>query len=452
MSELLTYGPGIPRYLALWLPLAPLLIAGLVAAGVHRRVIAVVLASTLPTFALHQPPPSVPSGVLVAGVAAVLCAVGAWLGSRLRASQGATFGARQRASAGAVLALVVLTVALRAPLAWLDPGIGDFGTASELAALQLLAGENPYLQANPYATVGTYQYPAGTILAFVPLATVFPAEFAGESHLGARATLWLIDAAAVALLTLGCARLGVARVGLVAAFAYAVHPTLVRESGIVLANDVLLGIAAAAAALALASRRPLLAAAAIGAAVSVKPSALVLVPLLLAARGWRPAALAVVIPAALQAPFLLLPSPGTHGLAAIAEPVARLEEGLALRLSLWAPLSLVLEPTPDLLRILSVVGVVASAALAWAVGRRLRGGRPTLDRAAVAAALPLLAVFALATRWPHNFQDWYLVPLVLAAAASGVGARKSGDGDAGPQRDEDHEQVAQAYGGEPRRL
>jgi hypothetical protein len=158
--------------------------------------------------------------------------------------------------------------------------------------------------------------------------------------------------------------------------------------------------------------------------------------LLFAARGWRPAALAVAVPLALQAPFLLLPAPGLHGFAAIAEPVARLEEGLALRLSPWAPLAVAVEPTPGLLRGLSVVAVLASAALAWVAGRYLR------DRTAAAAAvaLPLLAVFALATRWPHNFQDWYLVPFLLAAALAG----QPQDDRRRPQRAQDHQQVAGA--------
>jgi hypothetical protein len=416
VREFLSYGPGIPRYVALWLPLAPALLACLLAGRVRRSAVAVVLATTLPTFALHMAPAAVPAEALVLGVAAVLAVAGAWAVGALRQPE-ATAGPPQPRRAWAVAAAVLLALALRVPLAWLDPGIGDFGPASEFAAEQVLSDRNPYLVPNPYATVGTYQYPAATILAFLPASALLPAELGGEAHLPARATSWAVDALAVVLLARGAARLGQERAGLVAAFAYALHPTLVRESGLVVANDVLLAVLAAAAALALAGRRPLLAAAAVGVAVSVKPAALVLVPLLLAAAGWRAAAVSLAVPAALQLPFLLLPRPGLQGVNAIAEPAARLDAVEVLRLSLWGLLYRAVPPTEDLLRVLSAVGVLVSAAVGWWAGRRLASGVPGLRRAGAAVALPLLAAFALATRWPTNFQDWYLVPLLLAVSA-----------------------------------
>jgi hypothetical protein len=407
VTELFTYGPGIPRYLALWLPLAPVLVGGLVLLRVRRGAIAVVLASTLPSFALHQPPGGVPLPVVALPVAAVVGVVGWWVAGRLTRERDAA-GPR-RTGDWAVLGVVALALALRVPLAWADPGIGDFATASELAAQHLLEGRNPYLEPNPYASVGTYQYPVGTIAAFVPFIAVLPGQIAGEPHLRARAAAWAVDAGAIVLLS---------TVAPAAAFAYAVHPTLVRESGIVVANDVLLGVLVAGAAVALARRRPLLAGLAVGAAISVKPAALVLVPLLLAAAGWRPALAAAGMPAVLQAPFLLLPRPGLHGLAAIAEPVARME-GAPLALSLWSPLTLLTQPTAGLLRALSALGVLAAVAVAVAAGRRLHAAPLTLQRAAAAVTLPLLTAFALATRWPTNFQSWYLVPLVVLVGLQG---------------------------------
>lgn len=411
----LTYGPGIPRYLALWLPLAPVVGVVLARSRVPWRVAVAVTASTLPTFLLHTPPPW-STGARTVAVAGCWAVLGGWLLSRLRADtvQWAEDGEGSAVPWAALAAAALLAVALRAPLAWVDPGIGDFATASELAAQQLLAGANPYLQSNPHATAGTYQYPAGTILAHLPLVALDPGAIAGEEHLGARATLWAVDAAAVVALGAVLAAMGRPRAGVVAALLYAVHPTLVRESGIVVANDVGLGALAAGCGLALARRRPALAGALAGAAIAVKPAALVLVPVLLAAAGVRPALLALGLPAALQLPFLLLPVPGLHGLAAIAEPAARLESPLALGPSLWAALP----PSPGLVRVLSVLGAGTAAAVGTLTGRvlRRRGGDPAAALAAV--ALPLLTAHLLATRWPANFSGWYLAPLLLCAALS----------------------------------
>jgi len=418
VHELLTYGPGIPRYLALWLPLAPALGVVLAAGRLPWQAAAAVAVSTLPTFLLHTPPPW-SAGARTVAVAACLAVLGAWLLSLLRAQPARWAADSEPAVApwAALAAAALLAVALRAPLAWLDPGIGDFATASELAAQQLLAGANPYLETNPYATVDAYQYPAGTILAHLPLAALDPGWLAGEEHLGARATLWAADAAAVVALGAVLSAAGRARAGVVAALLYAVHPTLVRESGIVVANDIGLGALAAGCGLALARRRPVLAGALVGAAIAVKPVALVLVPLLLGAAGARPALLALALPAAVQLPFLLLPVPGLHGLAAIAEPAARLESPLTLGPSLWVALP----PSPGLVRVLSVLGAVAAAVVGALTGRllRRRSGDPTAALAAV--ALPLLTAHLLGTRWPANFSSWYLAPLLLCAALSARG-------------------------------
>jgi len=407
-----TYGEGIPRYLALWLPLTPVLVVILRRARVPWPEVGVVVASTLPTFALHPPSSAGPPWLRIGVVVAVCAVQAAWLARTLRAPSpppGAPAPARSPAPAAArrvALALAVLVaLAVRVPLAWADPGIGDFGTASDTAARQLLAGRNPWLEPNPHATVGAYQYPAGTVLAHLPTAALLPREVGGEPWLSARAAVWVVDVAAVLLL---------GRWSPVLAWAWALHPGLVRESGIVVANDVLLTLLAGLAALALARRRHLAAAVATGLAIAVKPSALVLVPLLLAAAGPPAALVACAVPAVLQLPFLLLPRPGLHGLAAVLEPAARLDPGGAVPLSAWLPLL----PDPGLLGAASAAGVAAALGTAWVAGRALRRRGPTPSRAAAAVALPLLAAFALATRWPTNFALWPLAPLLVAVAAT----------------------------------
>lgn len=428
VRELLTYGPGIPRYLALWVPLAALLAVVLARARLGRAGTAVVVVSTLPTFVLHNPP-HWPAGLRVLAVCACFAVCGAWFAESLRgdstrrhrASAPAPRPAPARPPWTALAAAALLAVAVRAPLAWTDPGIGDFALASEVAAQELLAGRNPYISRNPHATVGTYQYPAGTILAHLPLVGADPGVIAGEQHLGARATVWAVDVLAILLLGWGLARLGRPLAGAVAGFVYAVHPTLVRESGIVVANDVLLGALVAGTALALAGRRPRLAGLLAGLAVAVKPAALVLVPFLAGAGGALPALIAVALPTGLQVPFLLWPSPGLYGLAAIVEPTARLEPQ-ALDLSIWLPLYRLVPPQTGLLRLLAVIGVLASLALAWATGRAVRRAGWEPAAALAGAALPLLVAYTLGTRWPTNFQSWYLVPLVCGAALAATSA------------------------------
>jgi len=409
VTDLLTYGGGVPRYLALWLPLAPALVLVLRRLGMPWTRMGLVLASTLPTFALHPPSGPGPDGLRLALVVAVVAVQAAWLVTALGGAPAPP--PPRRAGRGTLAAAVLVALAVRAPLAWIDPGIGDFGTASDTAARQLLDGRNPYLAANPYATVGAYQYPAGTLLAHVPAAALLPPELGGESWLSARVTLWAVDAVAVALL--GAAG------GPALAWTWALHPTLVRESAVVVANDVPLTLLAALAALALARRRPLAAGVAVGLAVAVKPTALVLVPLLIAAAGPGSAVLAAAVPAALQLPFLLLPRPGLHGLAAIAEPAARSDPGGALPLSAWR----LLLSDAGQLRPAALLGVALAAAVAWATGRALRSGSGGDARAAAAVCLPLLVAFALATRWPTNFATWSLAPLLLAATAEARSVR-----------------------------
>lgn len=436
MAEFLTYGPGIPRYLALWIPLTPLLLLALRSAGAGWGTLAVGLATTIPTLVLHDPSEElalVPAArvALVAGSLAVALA---WLVVRLMRPgpsepaqdsgwESDHLGGHRRTAVrwGWVAVVAVFALAVRVPLAWLDPGIGDFATASEVAARQLLAGTNPYDAANPFTTIGAYQYPSGSLLWHLPLVAAGPAELWGEAHLGARAALWTTDLLGIALLAWAGARVGHARAGLLAAAAYAVHPTLVRESGILVANDVILGALVTAAAVAFTLKRPLVAATAAGLAVSVKPAAIVVLPVVLLLGGPAAAVVMAALPVALQAPFLLWPSPGLRGLGAIAEPAARLAEEEVLRLTVWLPLYEVTAPTEDLVQALSILGILAALLAGWWAGTRVRRQGADVGRVAAAVALPLVVAYALAPRWPTNFQDWYLAPMVLALVFSGAG-------------------------------
>jgi hypothetical protein len=414
-----TYGPGIPTYLAIWVLLAPPLAVVLLALRMHPATAAVVMATTVPTLFLHNPPSWLPTIVRYLLLCGSLAAPAAWLAVQVR-RDGPPDGPPRRVAWPAIAALAVLALAVRAPLAWLDPGVSDFAKSTETAARQLLAGQNPYLLVNEYATVGTYQYPVGTVLAVLPFVAALPRQASGQEWLAAHAALWTWEVAAVVLLATGAARLGHARGGLVAATAYALSPTLVRESGIVGANDLILALLVAAAAVALTRDRRLAAAGLVGLAVSVKPPAFVLVPLLLVAAGPVAAAVTVAIPVVLQLPLLLWPAPGWHGLWAMAEPAARLSPP-EWELSVWWPLYESAGLSPGLVRGVAVTGVAAGVVVAVWGGLCLRAG-PSLTRVAAAMALPLLVVFLLAGTQRHNYQDWYLTSFLLAAGVVGATA------------------------------
>lgn len=446
MSDLLFYGRGVPRYLALWLPLFPLLLVALRLGRVRRDAVIVVALSTVPTFFLHNPPYAVPVALRWAALVGVLGVVAAWLRARLLSpgapARAGTAGSAAlaegerapdpptgvpaqdgSATAGAwvLLALVaLLALALRAPLAWADPGISDFATATEVAAQHLLEGRNPWTLPNRNATVGVYQYPVATALLSLPFVALAPPVVLGEEHIGARAAVWATDVVAVLLLGGFLIRAGHRRLGLALALAYAVHPTLVRESGIVVANDLMLALAAAGAAIALARERVVAAGLLVGLAISIKPAAAVLLPLLLLAAGWRPALAAVGLPAAAQLPFLLFPKPGLWGVWAIVEPVSRRDPPVVLELSSWWPAYALVGDSDTLLRVLGLVAVLVGFAVAAWAGRALRHGPRDLGRTTAAFGLALLVPFMLATVQRTNYQDWYLPALLLCAAATAL--------------------------------
>jgi hypothetical protein len=414
------YGPGIPRYLGYWLVVTPLLLGGLRLLGVRRGALVVLGLSTLPTLA-RNPPVWFPLWVRAPVLAAGYAVVAAWLVARARAGhkgpapRGGRHGSRRPAPVpwGAVVALCGAALAARVTLAWWDPGISDIATSTEIAAHQLLSGTNPFVAVNPDTQVGRYQYPAGTVLAHVPFVWAMPEVVAGEGHMGVRTAVWAGDLATIVLLAWAGARLGRPRAGLAAALAYGLHPVVLREAGQTVANDLLLTGLAAGAAVALSRGRHLLAGGLTGAAISVKPAAAALVPLLVVAGGWPAALLAVGVPVLVQAPFLLWPTPGWHGLRWIAEPVGRPDAYAVLRAnSLWWPLYALAGAGPAVVRAaegaaLAVTGVAA----VWA-GRRARGA--ALGGVAAAVALPLFASWALASMQRTNYQCWYLAPFCLA--------------------------------------
>lgn len=420
MRAVFEYGPGIPRYLGYWLVVTPLVLGGLRHLGVRRGALLVLGLSTLPTLA-RNPPWWFPLWVRAPVLAASYLVIAAWLVARARAGRRSRAWAEGREGPlrparipwRAVVVLCAAALAARAALAWWDPGISDIATSTEVAAHQLLSGTNPFVAGNPDTQVGRYQYPAGTVLAHVPFVWAVPETIGGEGHMGVRAAVWFGDLATIVLLAWAGARLGRPRAGLAAALAYGLHPVVLRESGQTVANDLLLSGLAVAAAAALSQDRRALAGGLAGLAVSVKPAAAALVPLLVLAGGWWAALAAVAVPVLLQAPFLLWPEPGWHGLRWIAEPVARPDTYAVLRAnSMWWPLYALAGAGKGVVRVAEGVALaVTAAASAWA-GRRARGA--PLDALAAAVALPLFVSWALASMQRTNYQCWYLAAFCLA--------------------------------------
>jgi hypothetical protein len=410
------YGPGIPRYLGMWVVLVPVLVAALVRARTRPGAVLAMVLSTLPSLT-RNPPVWFPFPLRWVVLTASAAYLAVWLVARVRDPHDDVRDAR-RTCPVVVAGLVVLALALRVPLAWWDPGISQIGTSTERAADQLLDGRNPYPLPNPDADFGTYQYPAGTLLAHTPLVAVVPDEVAGEEHVGLRSTLWLTDAVAVGVLA--------AAAGPLAGFAYAVHPTLVRESGLSVANDVLLALLVAGAAIALARRRrPMAAAVLAGLAISIKPAAVLVVPVLFVAAGWLPALVSAAVPVVLQLPFLVWQAPGLHPFKGLLEPATRNEPLLVLRESTWYPLYRLIGHGDAVRSAIALVGVVASGVIALWAGRELRRRGITVSRAAAAFALPLLVSYALAGTPRTNYQDWYLTAFVLVVALDRYRSRSS---------------------------
>lgn len=418
MRGVFEYGPGIPRYLGMWVVLLPVLLAGLAWMRVRPGALVAIALSTLPSLT-RNPPFWFPFPLRWVVLTAASAYLVVWLAARVRSTTRATDATGAATRPLVIAALVALALVIRVPLAWWDPGISQIGTSTERAADQLLDGRNPYPLPNPDADFGTYQYPAGTLLAHTPLIAVVPDEVAGEQHIGLRATLWLTDAAAVGVLAWAT--------GPTAAFAYAVHPTLVRESGLTVANDVLLALLVAGAAIALSRRRTVAAAVFAGLAISVKPAAVLAVPVLLMAAGWIPAIVSVAVPAVLQLPFLVWQSPGLHPFKGLLEPATRDETLIVLRESTWYPLYRTIGHGDTIRSVIALLGVVVAGLVALWAGRELRRRGVTLGRAAAALSLPLLVSYVLAGTPRTNYQDWYLTAFVVVVAVDRQRSRRSHD-------------------------
>ena len=435
---LLLYGDGVPRYLTLWVPLAVLLVAVLLAARVRGRTLLLVLVTTLPPFGLHSRalPGGPPVGLGWSVVVAVVVVAAAVLVRALRRPAAATPAqasaarapaARAPAPFAAAAALAVLAVAVRAVLTLVDPGSSDILRSGETAARDLLAGSNPYLVVNEHSVVGTYQYPAASLLWHVPTAALLPqgVTVLGESWVAGRLAVAAADVLVVGLLAVGLARLGRRRAGLVAAAAYALHPALARDSGLTGANDVLLAAALLGVALLLAGGRGPAAGVVLGLAVSVKPVAVVALPVVLLGAGVGAAGLAAAVALALQAPFWLLPRPGLHGLSALSEPAGRPEDYDVLRRSLWWPLYALAGDGDRVVAAVTVLAVLVAVLVAVRAGvtlRRSAGPVPGPGPAVAAVTLPLLVLFALASVWRPNFEAWWLLGVLAAVVLVGEGA------------------------------
>jgi hypothetical protein len=421
VRTLFSYGDGIPRYLGIWMVTTPVLVLGLRRFGVPRAAVAVVFLTTLPS--LSRNPPwwfEVPARLWILGAACI--AITAWLVQQIRASRDSErpdVANRELVERGVdwrwAVGLAALALALRVPLAWWDPGISDIPTSTEIAAEQLLDGDNPYTLPNPDTQVGHYQYPAGSILAHLPFVALQPDRLFGEEHVGVRVAIWFNEAVTVVLLLWAGALVGRSRAGQAAAFAYAMHPVLLREAGQTVANDLILATLVLGAAVALARRRPMLGAVLVGLAISVKPVVVAALPVVLVAVGWQAAAAAVLVAVGVQLPFLLFPTPGTHGLRWILEPVGRAEIAPVLRAnSLWWPVYLVVGTSAAAIKTASRASLaLCLAAAAWA-GWQLRRTELTLERLAAAFALPLFLAWATASMQRTNYQCWYLAPFLLA--------------------------------------
>lgn len=438
IHDLFFYGAGVPRYGLLWLLVTPVMTALAHAAGLRGRRLALLLATTLPTFGLHfAAVPGLTSfpvrwAITVASLSGMVVLLVDVVRNGLPPTAPPREWARRHVPAIPAMFVIVLgAVAIRAVWAWVDPGIADIPQASEYAARQVLAGLNPYVEANPYTYAPVYQYPAGTILWHLPFVALVPdGVVLGETFVAARMAAWAMDALGAGLLCAGgWVASGRGRtlpiLALLPAALYGLNATLVREVGLTGANDVLMGVLSAlAVGLLAANRQPTLAAVCWGLAVAVKPPALVLFPIVAFVAGWRRVLLAGAVAAGLQLPFLLWPRPGLHGLGAILEPALRNDSFDVVRNSAWWPAYVLAGAEGRLASVLSHVPVLAGFAAAgsgcaWVMRMSQRPWRDEVERLMAVTALALTVLVLLAPGWRNNFQAWP-IPAAIAVAAIGL--------------------------------
>ena len=440
IRDLLFYGAGVPRFVFIWLLVTPAMIWLARAAGLRGRRLALLVATTLPTFGLHSA--AVP-GLTSFPVqwAITTLSLGALATMLLRVvTHGlppvgpctSTWLQRRVSYLPALTTVVLLGVVLRAVWTWIDPGIADIPQASEFAARQVLAGLNPYVEPNPFTYTPVYQYTAGTISWHLPFVAAIPdGRVMGETFMAARLSAWAMDALAMAAIGIaGWLAVGrperVPVICLVPAALYALNATMIREVGLTAANDVLMAVLSAIAVGLLSTGRNRRSAAACwGLAVSVKLPALALAPIFVAVAGIRPVLLAGCTALALQTPFFLWPTVGLHGLDAILEPALRNDSYDVVRRSVWWPLYGLLAAQGRLASVLSYVPLSVGTSIAVLGVRSLTNGRRGRravqegERLLALAALTLTSLVLLAPGWRNNFQSWPL-PLAVLVAASGI--------------------------------
>ncbi|WP_157965400.1 glycosyltransferase family 87 protein [Euzebya rosea] len=438
IHDLFFYGAGVPRYGLLWLLVTPVMTALAHAAGLRGRRLALLLATTLPTFGLHfAAVPGLTSfpvrwAITVASLSGMIVLLVDVVRNGLPPTAPPRGWARRHVPAiPAMFVIVMGAVAIRAVWAWVDPGIADIPQASEYAARQVLAGLNPYVEANPYTYAPVYQYPAGTILWHLPFVALVPDGLVlGETFVAARMAAWAMDALGAGLLCVGgWVASGRGRtlpiLALLPAALYGLNATLVREVGLTGANDVLMGVLLAASVWLLAEgHRPTRSAVLWGLAVAVKLPALAVAPLFLVRAGWGRVMLAGVVALVLQVPFFAFPDIGLHGLEAMAEPAARPDPYTVMVNSIWWPLYAARGVEPSVVdAISSGVVLLGLATSTWGVwsARRMASGPDARERLLAVSALAVVVMFLLAPQWRVNFQSWH-VPATVVAAVGSLGA------------------------------
>ena len=129
IHDLFFYGAGVPRYGLLWLLVTPVMTALAHAAGLRGRRLALLLATTLPTFGLHfAAVPGLTSfpvrwAITVASLSGMIVLLVDVVRNGLPPTAPPRGWARRHVPAiPAMFVIVMGAVAIRAVWAWVDPG------------------------------------------------------------------------------------------------------------------------------------------------------------------------------------------------------------------------------------------------------------------------------------------------------------------------------------------